>query len=111
MRGIDPKKYLAYLSRKKKKSKFTFRSERQEIIQRFVDKINKGRKNTPFKPVTAARINFLLSHLKIMDLRWFYDRCRRAKNFSKCFFGSLKKESNFIQRESKENEEKKKPIT
>ncbi|HEY4508434.1 MAG TPA: hypothetical protein VJJ55_02130 [Candidatus Paceibacterota bacterium] len=80
-----PKNYLAALKQRKTAYKFT--SERQELIQRFVDKINLERVGTKWKPVTARQINVLISFLKTPDLYWLLGECERTPSFSKKFFG------------------------
>lgn len=83
-----PKNYLAALSQRKTPLKIT--SERQERIQRFVDRINLERIGTKWKPVTARQINVLISFLKVSDLYWLFSECERAPSFSKKFFGVLR---------------------
>ena len=82
-----PKDYLAKL-KSKKPLKIT--SERQDLIQHFVDKINLERIGTKFKPVIWRQINGLVAHVKVSDLYWFYKECENAPSFSKKFFGVLK---------------------
>ena len=82
-----PKYYLEKLA-SKRPLKTT--SERQELIQNFVDRINLERIGTKFKPVIWRQINGLLRHLKVGDLYWFFGECERADSFSKKFFGVLK---------------------
>ena len=83
-----PKDYLEKLQKQKKDRKIT--SERQELIQHFVDKINLERVGTKFKPVIWRQINGLVAHVKVSDLYWFYKECENAPSFSKKFFGVLK---------------------
>ena len=82
-----PKDYLNAL-KAKKSIKIT--SERQELIQRFVDKVNLERVGTKFKPVIWKQINGLVAQVKIGDLYWLYKECERGDSFSKKFFGILK---------------------
>ncbi len=65
-------------------------SERQDIIQQFVDKINLERVGTKWKPVVWRQINGLVSHVKMGDLYWFFKECEQGDSFSKKFFGILK---------------------
>lgn len=65
-------------------------SERSELIGRFVDNINKEREGTKFPQVTAARVNFMLSHLSVKDLYWLLSECEKSESFGKKFFGMLK---------------------
>ena len=82
-----PKDYLAKLQVAKK---LNITSERQELIQRFVDKINLERIGTRFQPVTWKQINGLVALIKISDLYWLYKTCESRDSFSKAFFGILK---------------------
>lgn len=83
-----PKDYLDSIKKRAYPLKIT--SERQELIQRFVDKINLERVGTKWKPVTARQLNVLISFLKVSDLYWLLSECERAPSFSKKFFGVLK---------------------
>ena len=79
-----------YLNRLKSKKPLKLTSERQELIQRFVDKVNVERVGTKFKPVIWRQINGLVAQVKIGDLYWLYKECERGDSFSKNFFGILK---------------------
>lgn len=79
-----------YLERLKSSLRSKATSERQELIQRFVDKINLERMGTEFKPVIWRQINGLVAHVKISDLYWFFKECEQGDSFSKKFFGILK---------------------
>ena len=83
-----PAQYLEKLQAAKRPLKIT--SERQDLIQRFTDKINGERVGTKWKPVIWRQINGLVAHVKIADLYWFYKRCDEGDSFSKKFFGILK---------------------
>ena len=83
-----PKNYLENLKKQSRPLKIT--SERQDIIQQFVDKINLERVGTKFKPVIWRQINGLVAHVKMGDLYWFFKECERGDSFSKKFFGILK---------------------
>ena len=83
-----PKDYIAEL--KKRSRPLDITSERQELIQRLVDRINLERVGTEFKPVTWKQINGLVRHLKEGDLYWLFGECEDAQSFSKKFFGVLK---------------------
>ena len=79
-----------------KKSKWNFNCRRQELVQMFVDRINLGRSNTPFPPVTARRLNSqFLWAMDTFDLEVFYKECDRSPNFGKRFFGSFKNRRGF----------------
>ena len=79
-----------YIDKLKSKRPLKITSERQELIQQFVDKINLERIGTKFKPVTARQINVLISFLSVSDLYWLLGECERAPSFSKKFFGKLR---------------------
>ncbi len=83
-----PKDYLEELKNKKRPRTVT--SERQELIQRFVDKINLERAGTKFKPALWRQINGLVRFLKERDLYWLWSECERAPSFGKKFFGVLR---------------------
>lgn len=83
-----PKDYLENLKKPKKGLRIT--GERQDLIQRFTDKINLERIGTKFKPVIWRQINGLVAHVKISDLYWFFKECEQGDSFSKKFFGILK---------------------
>lgn len=85
-----PKNYLKrFLEKRKKKKQAT--SERQELIQQFVDAINKARRGSPYRRVTWPEINGLLARENAEELHWLLGECREAQNFSACFFGKLKR--------------------
>ncbi|HBV00913.1 MAG TPA: hypothetical protein DEF00_00770 [Candidatus Taylorbacteria bacterium] len=83
-----PKNYLDALKKRSRPLRIT--SERQECIQRFVDKINLERVGTKFRPVIWKQINGLVAHVKMGDLYWLFKECERGDSFSKKFFGILK---------------------
>lgn len=83
------KTYLEELKKKKEKMQ-RGASERQELIQRFTDKINAERIGTKWKPATWGQINGLVRHLKEQDLYWLYGQCEKSESFSKKFFGVLR---------------------
>jgi hypothetical protein len=83
-----PKTYLEQIKRRAEKT--GAKSERGELVARFVERINAERKGTKFPQVTAARVNFMLAHLSIKDLYWLLGECEKADSFSKRFFGALK---------------------
>lgn len=82
----------AYIEELKKRRTKTQRgvSERQEIIQCFVDRINAERTGTKWKPVSWGQVNGLVRHLKEQDLYWLFGQCEKSESFSKKFFGVLR---------------------
>ena len=79
-----------YLNKLGAPSRLKITGERQELIQRFVDKINLERVGTKFKPVTWKQVNGLVRILKEKDLYWLFKRCEETSSFSKKFFGVLR---------------------
>lgn len=70
--------------------KSTKGGHRGELIQFFTDRLNEDRK-PPFKPLTNKIIAIKLGHLKkLEDLYFLKSYCSQAKNFSSCFWYSLK---------------------
>lgn len=65
-------------------------SKRAALIEEFVARLNLERKGTKYKPVTGRQIAVKTAHLKLPDLYYFWSVCKEARNFSKCFWGSLK---------------------
>lgn len=66
------------------------KTERGDLIQFFVDRLNEDRK-PPYKPLTVKIVAVKLGHLKKLDDLYFLKSyCSQAKNFSSCFWGSLK---------------------
>lgn len=84
-----PKKYLDRLMKRARPLNIT--SERQELVQHFVDRINAERGGTRWKPTTWRQINGLVRFLKERDLYWFFGECERGERFGKTFFGILKR--------------------
>lgn len=66
-------------------------NERQEIIKQFLDALNSDRKG--YKPLSPAFISMKMSDAGLKsnhDLYMFLGRCREAKSFGACWWGSLK---------------------
>jgi hypothetical protein len=81
--NIDISKY--------KVEKSTITNQRQEMIKRFLDKINADRKGTKFKQMTARGVAMKLAYVKTSELYNFFKTCENYKGeFSKCFFGALR---------------------
>lgn len=75
----------------KKKSR---RTERGDLLLYFCEVVNKQREGTTYKPVTPARMGYLLSKLQINDLyhmkSYIEDLKRTGGNPSKWFWWSIK---------------------
>jgi hypothetical protein len=69
----------------------TARSEREELVQKFLDRINPGRESVKLKPLTAARFNTLVQGWgDKRGLYWLWSTCDHAKDFSKMFWWQIK---------------------
>lgn len=67
---------------------------RQELMKKFVDRINGDRVSSGYKPLTAKFIvtKMYTAGLKDdFDLNWFYGYCNDAKTFGSCWWWSLGK--------------------
>ena len=64
-------------------------SEGGELIGMFLEKLNEDRK-PPYKPLKAARVGMMLSHLTTPNLRAFYRECESAGHFSKFYWWKFK---------------------
>ncbi len=83
-----PKDYLERLKNQKRPRNIT--GERQEMIQRVTDKINRERIGTKFQEATWGQINGLVSFFTMTDLYGLWSECERAPSFGKKFFGVLR---------------------
>lgn len=71
----------------------TARSERDSLIQLFVDRKAihiRDRASKELRPATAREIAVKLSHIPTGDLYAFYKQCDRARSFSRYFYWALK---------------------
>lgn len=69
------------------------KSERAELVGKFVDRLNKSRIENNYKPLPARfyAVKLAQSGLKTNgDLYWFFAYCDETKNFDKTFWWSLK---------------------
>lgn len=84
-----PNTYIEELKKRRTKTQRVV-SERQELVERFVDNINAERVGTKWKSVSWGQVNGLVRHLKEQDLYWLLGQCEKSESFSKKFFGVLK---------------------
>lgn len=71
------------------------KSERAEIVKKFVDRLNEDRIKSGYKPLPASvyAIKMAETGLKTnSDLYWFWGFCNDAKHFSKCWWGTMKEQ-------------------
>lgn len=69
---------------------------RQELIKKFVDRLNIEREGTKYKKLDPkfVAIKMYQSGLKSdFLLNWFFGYCNDAKHFSKCWFWSMNHKS------------------
>lgn len=66
------------------------RSERELIVTEVVEKLNKERVGSKFRPTGYMAVFMKVRHLSDFDLKWHVRECEKTSNFSKCFFGRLK---------------------
>ena len=60
------------------------------LLEDFLHEINKDREANGYLKYPPRLLGIKLAHLNLEDLRWLYDKCKGAKNFSKYFFWSIK---------------------
>ena len=65
-------------------------SQRSEMIEKFLKRINPDRERGGYKPLTPAALNRMISHISTDQLYPFYKDCERANHFSKYFFWSIR---------------------
>ena len=66
------------------------RSERDELVQKFTDRLNVDRVRSGRKPYPARVVAVKLSLVKTDELWFFYQLCDRANNFGAYFHWALK---------------------
>ncbi|MER0170329.1 MAG: hypothetical protein DU489_06945 [Nitrosomonas sp.] len=66
-------------------------SQRGEMLDKFLEKLNLARKGDGYKLLTHSRLSKMLSHIPTEDLHAFYRQCETAKiPFGAFFYWSLK---------------------
>lgn len=83
-------KPLDQLLRTRKPVPQKIRGPRDELIQKFTDRLNQARVGTKFKPLTCRAVAVKLSHLPTSDLWPFYRQCESARSFSAYFWWALR---------------------
>lgn len=86
MEKIRPDVYLASLKTRKSNAK----SERSEVVKKFVDILNKQRVEHGLKVLKAGFYAFKMSHLDLWDLQIFFKSCEDSQNFSSRWWWALK---------------------
>lgn len=66
-------------------------SQRGELLDKFLSRLNPSRIADGYKPLTHSRVSLLLAHIPTEDLHAFYQQCEEATiPFSAYFHWSLK---------------------
>ena len=63
---------------------------RLKMLDEFHRRINTERVATDMKKLPISAIAVKTSHLSVQDMTYLLKMCSQSKNFSRCFFGSLK---------------------
>ena len=66
------------------------RNEREEFLQLSLEKINKSRVGTKYKPLSFLSLKLKVKYLTDKDLKYHYFQCKKSDNFSRLFFGLLR---------------------
>lgn len=66
------------------------RNERQEMMDKFLAKLNPPREAEGYPPLTVSRLSVSLQGIPTGDLHAFYQECSNAKSFGRFFWWSLK---------------------
>lgn len=66
------------------------RIEREEFLQLCLERINKDRIGTKYKPLPFLALKLKVKHITDEDLKYHYFQCIKSDNFSRLFFGLLK---------------------
>lgn len=73
-----------------RKSAGSIRSERDEQLQRFLDRLNPPRLRDGFKPMTAAQLAVKVAHIQTADLHTFFWQCEEGRSFGRYSWWSIK---------------------
>lgn len=66
------------------------RTEREELLDRFLARLNPARTEANLKPLSYAGLAAKLAKIPTGDLHSFYQNCDRARSFSRLFWHLLK---------------------
>jgi hypothetical protein len=66
------------------------RNEREELLDRFLSRLNPPRVDNGFKTMSHARIAKVLEKVPTADLHAFYRQCDGADSFSRLFWFKVK---------------------
>lgn len=79
-----------YIQKKGYEKRDKITNERQDILKKFVDRINAEREADGYRALPPAVFGVKLQLLSTKDLYIFYRECEESKNFSKYFWWKVK---------------------
>lgn len=79
-------KMAIFEAARKKKTK---KQERGEMFRFFMERLNPGRKEAGYTPLTEARLGYILQGIRTSDLYALQSKCEKAKSFSKTFWWEI----------------------
>jgi hypothetical protein len=81
-----------YKEKKLRPQQQLFRSERDELLSKFLSHDLKLRdhKTKQLRPITDRELAIKLSHIPTGDLHAFYKQCENARSFGRYFWWALK---------------------
>jgi len=66
------------------------RSNREDLLNQCLEKINTERINTKYRPLTFVGLKMFVEHLPDEDIHWMLTHCSKQESFGKAWFGMLK---------------------
>lgn len=85
------KTLFSLLNNKEEVIKELTKNPRFKLLDTALSRINYERRDTKYKPITMKVLAIKTSHLGIDDLSYLVKSCQQKSNFSRLFFGLLKK--------------------
>jgi hypothetical protein len=79
------------LNNKEEAIKQLVKHPRHKLLDIALRTINREREDTKYKPLTMRALAIKTSHLSVEDLDYLVKACQQKSNFSKLFFGLLRK--------------------
>jgi len=80
-----------YLDKFNQRKEGAPRSEREELLTKFLTRLNESRPRAGFKPMTYGRLARMFHGVPDGDLYPFYKTCEEARSFGAMFWHCLKK--------------------
>ena len=78
-----------YLNKFRVQKKHAPKNERQELMEKFLERLNSQRK-PPYKPIPLGRLLKIFQDVPTEDLYPFFKTCSLARNFSSRFWYAFK---------------------